>query len=126
MLKIAHLAIQVRDMDRSLRFYRDVIGMSYVGTSEATDYQRVSLSIGQVNLTLLKRNDVDGSTAPPSAQNAIGLDHLGFVVDDVNALCERLKEAGAEFVTEGPADFFKVRDPDGVLLDIASESRGWR
>ena len=58
-------------------------------------------------------------------KNSPGLDHIGFLVDDINFICDRLKTSGAEFIIQVPAEFFKVLDPDGVVIDIASAERGW-
>jgi len=125
MIKAGHIAIQVEDIDRSLHFYRDVLGLTYIRTGESRGYVRVELSEGQINLSLLKPKEGQERSQPSRPEDAIGLDHIGFLVDDIDAIYDRLKKAGAEFDTPAPTDFFKVRDPDGVIVDIAAVSRGW-
>ena len=122
MVKIRHIAIRVKDMDKSLAFYRDVLGLSYVrhrGASQAI----IDLTDGETNLTLLPAQSQSG--AARRGEVSSGLDHTGFLADDVNHVYNGLKKAGAEFTTAAPADFFKVLDPDGVVIDIASTTRGW-
>jgi len=112
-------------MDKSLPFYRDVLGLTHVRTEESPDHVRASLSDDYVNLTLLKSEGPTESYLPSRPDGEIGLGHIGFLVDDTSAIRDRLKEAGTEFATLAPADFFKVRDPDGMIVDIAAVSRGW-
>ena len=123
MIKARHIAIRVKDVEKSLAFYRDVLGLSYVRTRDRETYKAVDLTDGEANLTLLYANN-SISPAPRDA-GSFGLDHIGFIVDDIDYVYNRLRTAGVEFVTPAPADFFKVLDPDGVIVDIASIARGW-
>lgn len=113
MVKARHIAIRVQDMERALKFYRDTLGLTFVRTRKFEGQEAVDLSDGETNITLLP------------AQGNPGLDHIGFVVDDVKAVYERLKQAGAKPDKDAPAEFFKVQDPDQVIVDIASVRRGW-
>jgi len=123
MIKIRHVAINVRDIDKSLAFYRDVLGLEYVRTRNHEAFQAVGLTDGETNLALLS---LGGQTSRVKrAEDSFGLDHIGFLIDDINYIYNKLKDAKVKFLTQAPADFFKVEDPDGVVVDIASTSRGW-
>lgn len=113
MIKARHIAIRVKDVERSRRFYQEVLGLTFVRTRKFQSQDAVDLSDGESNLTLLP-----GGNSP-------GLDHIGFVVDDVKGVYDKLNKAGARPDKDAPADFFKVLDPDGVIVDIAAPTRGW-
>jgi catechol 2,3-dioxygenase-like lactoylglutathione lyase family enzyme len=123
MIKIRHIAILVKNLDRSLAFYQDTLGLQYVRTRAVSIGKAVDLTDGENNLTLLV-SDSENEHVQRNKNN-FGLDHIGFLVDDIDFIHDRLKTAGAEFISQAPAEFFKVLDPDGVVIDIASTSRGW-
>ena len=69
--------------------------------------------------------------------NALGVRHLAWAVDDVDAAAARLREAGAEMLSEPVEVPFEVaglgrkrlcyaRDPDGVLIEVASYRKAER
>jgi len=118
--KISNVILRVRDLVRSLEFYRDRLGMTVLGSSEAFAF----LDGGGVTLAL-NAIGVEMEASPP------GLVEVVFEVEDVEATYEALSSAGVPFrleprlvmSTEGrdllAADF---RDPDGNVLSIT----GWR
>ncbi len=125
MIKVRHIAIRTKDMDKSLAFYRDVLGLSYVRSTDLGAGQAIDLTDGETNLRLLPTQSKSGAVQKSEGSSGSGLDHIGFLVDDVNYVYNRLKKARVEFITQAPADFFKVLDPDGVVIDITSPTRGW-
>jgi len=123
MIKVRHMAIQVKDLDKSLAFYRDTLGLQYVRTRDFSQGVAVDLTDGETNVALLVPEGE--STSTQRAEGTFGLHHIGFLVDDIDYIYNRLKKAGVEFISPAPAEFFKVLDPDGVVVDIASTARGW-
>jgi catechol 2,3-dioxygenase-like lactoylglutathione lyase family enzyme len=126
-LKIAgpdHNNWRVRDLEASLRFYRDVLGLEPFGLEEYHQGERplVSLRITE-SFVLHLTPDPDFDPAP-----AGGYDHLALVVEEVepDALVEYLTGRGVEIeerfesITgargEGPALY--VRDPDGYRVEL--------
>ena len=143
-MQVSHLGICVRDVEASLRFYRDALGFSVA--SELT-------VAGEPGDTLLRLRDVslravylrkDGLTiellhyaspghvgdGAPRAMNALGLTHLSLRVDDLAAAVASLAAAGATVLhdtridneTLGARAVF-VTDPDGTLVELV-ESAG--
>jgi lactoylglutathione lyase len=133
----SHFGICVSDLDRSLRFYRDGLGF------EQADSHSVSAEFGplmevdepQLESRFIRRDGVsiellwfaqpgytgDGSRRP---MNQLGLTHLCFRVDDVEATAARLVELGGAIVdgtrtTFSPTlDFVYCTDPDGVRIEL--------
>ncbi len=140
---VTQIGICVRDMDKSLAFYRDALGMKVLG-DKATDpteggrphnykHRRntrrwVSLSYGEgttptLTLTSHPGEEPDGE---PILLDQIGISHLSFGVSDVKALAEELMSKGIQLA--GPLEAFTndkgeinsiyVRDPDGILVQF--------
>lgn len=113
---LRHLAIRVKDAQRSKRFYTDVMGMT---VEWEPDPQNVYLTTGgQDNLALHESPEFDG--------NIGGLDHFGFFVaapDEVDGWCKRVQEAKATVVQlpkthrDGARSFY-FKDPDGYVVQI--------
>jgi phosphatidylcholine synthase len=114
---LQHLALRVRDLARSLAFYRDVFGMRVVWQPDA---QNAYLSSGSDNLALHE----DPARGAPSPTEA--LDHVGFLVgapEAVDAAAARLAASGVPVVRpprrhrDGSYSCY-CTDPDGTLVQI--------
>ena len=118
-----HQAIAVRDMDASVRFYNEVLGLQEVENPMGKGPIRwFALSPG-INLHL-----VGGNTAP-SAERGIGT-HLALSAADFDGMVARLEAAGVTFgsmpgrppgtVTTRPDGVRQcfVEDPDGFWIEI--------
>jgi catechol 2,3-dioxygenase-like lactoylglutathione lyase family enzyme len=115
-----HIALKVRDMNRSKKFYQGILGMKVVWEP---DPQNVYLSSGCDNLALHESPLGDDLTDQGP------LDHLGFLVESV----ERVRELEQEFRTQGvrivhpfkthrdgSASFY-CADPDGISIQMLYE-----
>lgn len=129
---VRHLALRVRDIAQTRRFYEEGLGFRFIGFRPAGD--SLDLSDGQVNLTLLP---YDGPARQALEEGAEFI-HLGFWVADLEAVYSRLVALGAKVVREDvkerrafrgdapPVGSFKVLDPDGNVLDISGRDDEWR
>lgn len=109
-----HVALRVRDIERTTAFYCDMFGMRVVWSP---DPENVYLSSGRDNLAL----HVAENIAPDGA-----LDHIGFMVEtpeEVFAAEARLRAAGVAIVKpakthrDGSSSFY-CRDPDGNVVQV--------
>lgn len=135
-----HVAITVRDMDRALAFYRDLLGCEVLGqlVPEGGRRKLVYLRAGNAYLELFA--DRPGGDRAPHADASrsaaaggerwpgpppLGFQHVAFHASDVDEVAARLTRAGVRF-TRGPLDAAgNVRlafctDPDGNLVEIVS------
>ncbi len=142
---ISHIAICTRDMDKSLAFYRDALGMKVLfdGYTDPTEggrlhnYQqarqsrrRVSLSFGAgqkptLTITSHPGEDIVGT---PLKLDQMGITHFSFTVPDTEALLEELLAKGVPL--GGPRTAFTnaqrrirsfyVYDPDGIIVQFDS------
>ena len=140
---VTHIGICVSDMDRSLAFYRDILGMTVLGDrmTDPTEGGRlhnylherqarrwVSLAYGDgatptLTLTSHPGDNPDGE---PIKLDMVGISHISFGVEDVKGLTEELISKGVELA--GPIESFTnadgdirsiyVFDPDGILVQF--------
>jgi catechol 2,3-dioxygenase-like lactoylglutathione lyase family enzyme len=114
MPQIRHIALLTEDPERLLRFYQTVFGMKEVGRSPGAIY----LSDGHTNLSLITKMEI------PDHQRPAGLYHFGFHIDSLEAVCEKLRAAGVSDAApprprDGRYAEYRVKDPDGNLIDLA-------
>ena len=130
MAKLRHLALSVKDLEESAKFYENAFGMERVRQSNVA----IMLSDGVVSLALLHLRSNDN--APDErGPDYIGMHHLGFLVDDVPAASRAVEAAGGTYhgqifnVGTGPESERKYRDPNGVVIDVtppAHAESSWR
>ena len=119
-----HTNWRVKDVERSLGFYRDVLGLEPFGLDEYErgEHPLVSLRVTP-NFILHLRPDPTFE-----ASSTGGYDHLALVVEGTNldALAEHLTDAGVEIErrsenvvgARGLGGALYVRDPDGYLIEL--------
>ncbi len=123
---IDYVVLIVEDLDRALRFYTEVLGLSLGHRSG--DYAQ--LATGTTRLALYTRDAMArtlGMDLKRPAQDAPGFE-IGFKVADVDAVFAELVEQGAARVTPPVNRFWGqrtayIRDPDGHLVELAQESK---
>jgi catechol 2,3-dioxygenase-like lactoylglutathione lyase family enzyme len=129
MAKLRHVAIQCDDPDATSRFYKDVFEMKEMyrigleGDAEGAIY----LSDGTVNLALIRITRPDFPNFRPK-----GLNHIGFIVENLDEAVKLAEKAGAHTVRTGhdirEGEFWehKMVGPDEVGLDLYDvRGRGW-
>ena len=138
---LGHTSLTVSSLERSIAFYRDLLGLELVATidrsapwiAEMTGLEGASLHIavlrwpGQEHMLELIEYETPTGTHTPQATNDVGCPHLGFRVDEIDREYRRLLAAGVEFiaapvlVTEPPSKGTRAayfRDPDGIPLEL--------
>jgi glyoxylase I family protein len=118
-MRIHHVSFIVSDTERSLSFYRDLLGLTIDGSRPDLGYPGAWLQVGgqQIHLLELPNPDaVDGRPAHGGRDR-----HAAFVVDDVEVLAQRLESAGVAVSRSrsGRLAFF-CRDPDGNALEFVA------
>lgn len=124
MAKLRHVAVNTPNVEDDARFFREAFGMQEVGRLGQSPNLAIYLSDGVMNLAVINITDPDFPNYQPK-----GLNHIGFVVDDLDETIARAEKAGAVATVErkhdlaGPTWEMKMRSPSGVDLDISDH--GW-
>jgi catechol 2,3-dioxygenase-like lactoylglutathione lyase family enzyme len=128
---IKHIAIRTPDPEKTASFYKEVFGLKEVGQARTGYY----LSDGHINLAILKSRDEGTDESPRDSSGYAGIHHLGFLVDDVDGVCQKLDAAGAKAMTSrtdvrhaaagsGRSYYeIKYRGPDNQEIDVTES--GW-
>jgi len=117
-MKYLHTMVRVADLDASLRFYRDALGLELV-TQREYPQGRFTLAYlaapgdhqAQVELTFNWDTEDYGG--------ARNFGHIAFAVDDIYAACQRLQDHGV-LINRPPRDgrMAFVRSPDNISIEL--------
>ena len=138
-LRLTHIGICVSDWERSLRFYRDVLGFRYLSELQvAGEPSNTLLQLANVDLRAIYL-ERDGTRiellhyaapghrgdASPRPMNQLGLTHLSLRVENLAATLADLKKAGVQILQRTHIDIpafeaaaIFITDPDGTLIEL--------
>jgi len=135
------IGVVVSDLERSVNFYTNVLGMVEAGGFSIDDDfgRRSGLSGGKpFDVVILKTSDSPSAAefklmsfsngkvprAGQYIQDDIGMQYITLFVNDMNGVVERLKAAGVEFLGETPVSlddgrrFVLIKDPNGIFVEL--------
>lgn len=143
--EVMHIGVTVSDMDKSIAFYRDVLGLNFEGEIRM-EGKETDLLFGRKNCTarVAYLNGSDHVMAPPveliqfvgsdtqripSDLFRTSISEICFKVDDIDTVYEHLVKCGVECLSEpqffdftasgfGKSKAIYFRDPDGVILEL--------
>ncbi len=123
-----HTTVSVSDVDKSLAFYRDVLGFPYLGRLKYNNPVGLTIDFLDIgNNAILEVFSFTNAPVRPSEfipdDRQLGMRHMAFKVKSVDATAARLEKAGVEFTTPpkngtGVARLAFFKDPDGTLIEI--------
>ena len=129
--QMAYVGIQVRDMDRSIRFYTASLGMRLGRRQRVpeTGGEWAELRSPDSQQMLELNWYPEGSTFFKGPyRNGDELDHIAFECDDVQAAYDELVGSGARSglppFREGNTTLAYVQDPDGVWIELYAPAAG--
>jgi len=142
----SHVGITVRDLDRSVYFYHDLLGLEIatepspwfdgpelgrgVGVPGAA-LRQVCLRLGDTMLELLEYRTPPSQTEHPLLSHCVGASHVALQVDDIRAAKAELEAGGVTFysginvVDEGVLAGWRwvyFSDPDGYPLELVENA----
>ncbi len=130
--RIDHIGIAVRSIKDVLPYYRDVLGLRYVGEEEVPDQKvRVAfLEIGESRIELLEPTNDDSPISGFLDKRGGGMHHIAVLVEDIEEALQRHKEAGSRLIDERPRNgahgmriaFVHPKTTAGVLLELCQHS----
>lgn len=145
---IAHIAICVSNLEKSLAFYRDLLGMTVklhttqkmamrpgAGSTAMYDTPHASRTVAYVYFDIpgvsgpflvLTSHPGEAMRGEPIKLDQIGISHLSFVVDDLGAVADELIAKGVQIAgdladfrdEQGQMRTFFVHDPDHILVQF--------
>jgi len=126
--KIDHIGIAVKNLDETLKFYEEVLGIKCIGT-EVVEEQKVKtafLPIGDTEVELLEATNEDSPIAKFIEKRGEGIQHIAYRVDDIEKALEEVKKRGIRLIDEKPRKgaggakiaFLHPKSTYGVLIEL--------
>jgi methylmalonyl-CoA/ethylmalonyl-CoA epimerase len=125
---IEHIGIAVKNLEESIKFYEDVLGMKCYAIEEVND-QRVKTAffmVGQTKIELLESTDPEGPIGKFIEKKGEGVHHLAFAADGIEGALDELQQKGVQLIDKAPRKgaegldiaFLHPKSTHGVLMEI--------
>ncbi|MGV2989425.1 lactoylglutathione lyase [Vibrio sp. E150_011] len=122
--RILHTMLRVGDLDKSISFYSDVIGMNLLRKNENTEYKYTLafLGFGDESEGSVIELTYNWGVTEYDLGSAYG--HIAIGVDDIYTTCDAIKAAGGNVTREpgpvkgGSTQIAFVKDPDGYMIEL--------
>ena len=100
--RVDHIGIAVTNLDETIKFYEEVLGIKCEGT-EVVEDQKVKvafLPVGDTEIELLESTSEDGPIAKFIEKNGEGIQHIAFRVDNIEEAIEYMQSKGMKMIDE--------------------------
>lgn len=127
-MRLLHTMIRVGDLQRSIEFYTQVLGMSLLRQKDYDEGRFTLAFVGYGEETEHTVIELTHNWDTESYDLGEGFGHLAIEVDDIVAVCNEIKQKGGEVTREpGPMKFGTtviafVRDPDGYAIELIEKN----
>jgi methylmalonyl-CoA/ethylmalonyl-CoA epimerase len=125
--KINHIAIAVKDVEESLKFWRDAMGLQvdHIENVPSQKSEVVFIPVGDSEVELVKPTSPDTGVAKFLEERGGGMHHLCFEVDNIDEMLNQLKENGVRLINEIALElpgrkmaFVHPKSTNGVLVEL--------
>ncbi|MBX3058305.1 MAG: VOC family protein [Anaerolineae bacterium] len=122
-----HIALKVTDMDKTLHFYHQLLGLELMRTTgpNAEGGRTAVLKVGSQEINVFSRPHF----IPENLENIVGVEHFCLAIDttSIDALIADLQQVGIDNI-RGPKEFSDgvsvfVYDPDGINVELRVETK---
>ncbi len=125
--KINHVAIVVKDIDESLKFWKTALGLKldHVEDVPSQASKVAFIPVGEGEIELVQPTSSDSGMAAYLEKRGEGMHHLCIEVDDIEAKMQELKDAGVRLINQSPEvlpgrkmAFIHPKSTSGVLVEL--------
>ncbi len=126
-MRILHTMLRVGNLDRSLAFYTDVLGMRLLRKNDYPEGRFTLAFVGYADESEQAALELTHNWDTSEYELGSGYGHVALGVDDVYAACERIRAAGGNIVREagpmkgGTTVIAFVEDPDGYKIELLED-----
>lgn len=123
-MRLLHTMLRVGDLERSIKFYTEILGMRVLRRSENPEYKYSLAFVGydDEDKTAVIELTYNWGVSQYDLGSAFG--HIAIGVDDIYATCEAVKAAGGKVTREpgpvkgGTTVIAFIEDPDGYKIEF--------
>lgn len=123
-MRILHTMLRVGDLEKSVAFYTDVLGMHEIRRKEYPEGRFTNVFVGYQPESEGAALELTYNWDQSAYELGTGYGHVALAVDDVYAACERIRERGGKITREpgpmkhGSTVLAFVEDPDGYKIEL--------
>ena len=128
---IEHIGIAVKNLDESIKYYQDVLGLECYNIEEVKD-QKVKTAffkVGDTKIELLESTDPDGPIGKYLEKRGEGIHHIAFAVDNIEEKLKHAEENGVRLIDSVPRKgaeglniaFLHPKSTFGVLTELCED-----
>jgi methylmalonyl-CoA/ethylmalonyl-CoA epimerase len=125
---IEHIGIAVKNLDESIKFYENILGLKCYAVEVVND-QKVKTAffqVGDTKIELLESTEPDGPIGKFIEKKGEGLHHIAFKTDDITMSLKELKEKKVRLIDEHPRKgaenlsvaFLHPKSSNSVLMEL--------
>jgi methylmalonyl-CoA/ethylmalonyl-CoA epimerase len=126
--RIDHIAIVVEDIEATLGFWRDALGLELAHIEDVPEQKSevAFLPVGESEVELVRPTTDDSGVAKYLQKRGPGMHHICFEVDDIEGALRQLKTRGVRLINETPVPgaggkqiaFIHPESTNGVLVEL--------
>ncbi len=126
-MRLLHTMLRVGNLQRSIEFYTNVLGMKLLRQSDNTEYKYSLAFVGYGEESEQAVIELTYNWGVESYELGTAFGHLALEAEDIYATCEALRAAGAKITREpgpvkgGTTMIAFVEDPDGYKIELISK-----
>jgi lactoylglutathione lyase len=126
-MRILHTMLRVGDLERSLRFYVEVLGMSLIDRKDYPDGKFTLAFVGYAKNPEQAEIELTYNWGVSQYELGGAYGHIAIGVDDIYTVCERIRAAGGVITREpgpmkhGTTVIAFIQDPDGYKVELIEE-----
>jgi methylmalonyl-CoA/ethylmalonyl-CoA epimerase len=128
---IEHIGIAVKNLDESIKYYQDVLGLECYNIEEVKD-QKVKTAffkVGETKIELLESTDPEGPIGKYIEKKGEGIHHIAFAVNNIEEKLKHAEDKGVRLVDSVPRKgaegldiaFLHPKSTFGVLTEICED-----
>ncbi len=128
---IEHIGIAVKNLDESIKFYEEVLGLKCYNIEEVAD-QKVKTAffkVGDTKIELLESTDPEGPIGKYVEKKGEGIHHIAFAVDNIEEKLKKAEEHGVRLIDKAPRKgaegldigFLHPKSTFGVLTELCED-----
>jgi len=127
-MRLLHTMLRVGDLQRSIDFYTQILGMRLLRTRENTEYKYTVAFVGYTEESDGAVIELTYNWGVDSYDLGSAFGHLALGVDNVAQTCDDIRQAGGNVVREagpvkgGTTIIAFVEDPDGYKIELVESS----
>ncbi|WP_299734438.1 lactoylglutathione lyase [uncultured Endozoicomonas sp.] len=123
-MRFLHTMLRVGDLDRSIKFYTEVLGMTLLRKHDNEEYKYTLAFVGYGDESEQAVIELTYNWGTDSYDLGSAFGHIALGADDIYATCETIRAAGGKISREpgpvlgGSTEIAFVEDPDGYKIEL--------